>query len=369
MGDVTGGSVLLVDDEPALLEIISRGLVLLQPSFEVYTARSVSEAIVQLAARPFDLVVTDLLMPGIDGFELLAHISRSPRRIPVIVMSGHLTPASRERVATFGGLWCFEKPVHLQELADAIGALLASGPGSVVHGVSVPGFLQLLEIEKKTSTLTVSQGATIGRLFLNRGRLVDAECGPLRGVEAAQRLVSLPDARLEVTNVLASNQRTIDQSVGTLLLEAFRLADEERQASTVHGREAAPGHLALSTEIASRELESLSALKGFVAAAVYSPKVGLLAKLGDPSVVDSELCALVNASIGGVGGLLRERDCGEVRDADFAAEGGWLISFRAIPGAGGIALVTAFRNASGIGLLQLRLREISTILSQAQAVS
>lgn len=361
--------MLLVDDEPDLLEVISKGLALLLPSIEVYTSRSVSEAIAQLAARPFGLVVTDLLMPGMDGFELLAYLSCSPRRIPVIVMSGHLTPTSRQRIATFGGLWTFEKPVHLQELADAIGSLFASGPGSVVHGVSVPGFLQLLEIEKKTSTLTVRQDDTVGRLFLNRGRLVDAECGALRGVEAAQRLVGLPNARLEVTNVLASNQRTIDQSVGTLLLEAFRLADEARLASQADGGEAASRHMEMDPAAVAQELEGLAALKGFVGAAVHSPQIGLIAKHGDPSSVDSELCALVNASTGGIGGLLQDRDWGVVREADFMSEGGWLVSFRTIPGAEGLALVTAFCNASGIGLIQLRLREVASALARIQARS
>lgn len=350
--------VLIVDDEEALLEVIVRGLEVLQPSLVAYTARSVGEAIAQLAARSFDLVVTDLVMPGVDGFELLAHLSRSARRVPVIVMSGHLTPARRERVTSLGGLWCFEKPIHLQEFSDAVGALVASGPDSVVHGVSVAGLLQLLEIEKKTSTMTVRQGDTVGRLFLQRGRLVDAECGALRGVEAAQRLVGLTEARLELANVLASNQRTIDQSVGTLLLDAFRLADEARQASLAESGGAGPSHASLNPDAVASELETLAAITGFVSAAVYSPQVGVLARQGDPGTVDNELCALVNASTGGLGELLAEREWGSVKDADYVTSSGWLVCFRSVPGGGGISLVTTFCNASSIGLLQHRLREI-----------
>lgn len=356
--DVTQRLILIVDDDEALLELLTRGLEILQPSVTAYTARSVDEAIALLAARPFDLVVTDLLMPGVDGFELLAHLSRSARRIPVIVMSGHLTPERRERVISLGGLWCFDKPIHFQEFADAIGALLVSGPDSVVHGVSVAGFLQLLEIEKKTCTMTVRQGDTVGRLFLHRGRLVDAECGTLRGVEAAQRLVGLPEARLDLTNVLASNQRTIDQPMGTLLLDAFRLADEARQALRGEACGAEPSEAGPDLVAVSSELETLTAITGFVAAALYSPHVGMLARMGGSATVDSELCAVVNVSTEGLGGLLAERDWGAVKDADFLTSGGWLICQRAVPNRGGICLVTVFCNASSIGLLQLRLREI-----------
>lgn len=356
--DVTRRSALIVDDEDTLLKVIVKGLEVLQPSLVVYSARSVGEAIAQLASRSFDLVITDLVMPEMDGFELLAYLSRSARRIPIIVMSAFLTTARRGRVASLGGLWCFEKPVHLQTLSDAITEILASGPDSIVHGVSVAGLLQLLEIEKKTSTMTVHQGETVGRLFLHRGRLVDAECGELRGVDAAQRLVGLTDAKLELANVLASNRRTIDQSVSTLLLDAFRLADEAHLASRIEEDGPAPPYDGLNAAAVTGELEKLVAITGFVAAAIYSPQMGVLARQGDPGTVDNELCALVNASTGGLGEVLAEREWGTVKDADIVTSRGWLVCFRSVPDCGGISLVTTFRNASSLGLLQHRLREI-----------
>ncbi len=90
--------VLVVDDNADLREYLTR---LLEPHYAVRTAVDGADALAQLAERLPDLVLTDVMMPNVDGFELLARLREQPRtqRIPVIVLSAR---AGEE--ATVGGL-------------------------------------------------------------------------------------------------------------------------------------------------------------------------------------------------------------------------------------------------------------------------
>ena len=78
--------VLIVDDNADLREYLTR---LLEPDYTVRTAVDGADALAQLAERLPDLVLTDVMMPNVDGFELLARVREEPRtqRLPVIVLS------------------------------------------------------------------------------------------------------------------------------------------------------------------------------------------------------------------------------------------------------------------------------------------
>jgi signal transduction histidine kinase/serine phosphatase RsbU (regulator of sigma subunit)/anti-sigma regulatory factor (Ser/Thr protein kinase) len=78
--------IVVVDDNADLRTYIAR---LLESEYVVRTAVDGADALAQIAERPPDLVVTDVMMPGIDGFELLAKLRQEPRtqRLPVIVLS------------------------------------------------------------------------------------------------------------------------------------------------------------------------------------------------------------------------------------------------------------------------------------------
>jgi CheY-like chemotaxis protein len=85
--------VLIVDDEKPFLLSLADGLGAYAKDFEVVTASNGKEAVKVLNSSGVDLVVTDLRMPKMDGFELLAHMSGTYPGIPVIVMTAYGTPA------------------------------------------------------------------------------------------------------------------------------------------------------------------------------------------------------------------------------------------------------------------------------------
>jgi len=115
-----GERVLLIDDEPQLVEIGSRRLERL--GYQVLAVASPEAALAALrnAPRSFDLVVTDYSMPGMSGLELAIAASRIRPGLPVVMASGYVDEFSPEQLAAAGIRVVLAKPVHLVELAAAL---------------------------------------------------------------------------------------------------------------------------------------------------------------------------------------------------------------------------------------------------------
>lgn len=116
----TQKKVLIVDDEEGFLLSVSDGLQAFAGTFQVITACNGARALEVLAAGPVDLLVTDLKMPEVDGFELLqAACDRWPG-LPRIVLTAYGSETTSARLAELGVTAVLEKPVGLEELTQAI---------------------------------------------------------------------------------------------------------------------------------------------------------------------------------------------------------------------------------------------------------
>ena len=116
--------VLVVDDSISVRRVVSRQLRML--GLEVEEVSNGVEALGKLSSRPYSMVLTDLEMPRMDGFELLAELRRSPAlaALPVIVASTESRLATRRRVLALGARAFVAKPIDQDELARVAGALL-----------------------------------------------------------------------------------------------------------------------------------------------------------------------------------------------------------------------------------------------------
>jgi len=152
-------NVLIVDDEEDFILSVGDGLEKYSSDFHVLTAENGKVAVDTLESRKIELVVTDLSMPQMDGFELLAYMSSNFPSIPAIVMSAYATPIIKNRLKTLGSLRFFlEKPVELETLATAIkDCLKESAKGGFIKSISIGSFLQLIQMEQKTCILEIYQ--------------------------------------------------------------------------------------------------------------------------------------------------------------------------------------------------------------------
>jgi len=112
--------VLLVDDEPRILFFLRSRLK--ASRYEVLTASNGLDAIEQLQAQGADLIVLDLLMPGMDGFETLKSI-RASSSVPVIILSAKEASVDKVRALNLGADDYLAKPFSPDELVARIEAV------------------------------------------------------------------------------------------------------------------------------------------------------------------------------------------------------------------------------------------------------
>src|SRR5215212_3373093 len=121
-GETPAARILVVDDEAAITELLSTALRYM--GYDVATARTGAAALDNAAGHPPDLIVLDVMLPDIDGFEVCRRLRADGDFVPVIFLTAR--EGEDDRVTGFirGGDDYVTKPFSLEELTLRIGALL-----------------------------------------------------------------------------------------------------------------------------------------------------------------------------------------------------------------------------------------------------
>ena len=116
------GALLVVDDEQFLREAVV--LFLISLGFTVASAGTGTEALRLARTRPFDLLILDVMLPDLDGFEIIQRLRRDRNHVPVIFLTAK--DAREDKVAglTIGGDDYITKPFHLDELTARVRTIL-----------------------------------------------------------------------------------------------------------------------------------------------------------------------------------------------------------------------------------------------------
>ena len=112
--------ILIVDDEPDLVTLLTDQIGML--GHEVAVARDGVEGVQLALKRRPDLVVTDVIMPNMDGPEMLMELRRRPetRDVPVIALTALADARTQTRMASLGVVGFLAKPYSLRDLAQEI---------------------------------------------------------------------------------------------------------------------------------------------------------------------------------------------------------------------------------------------------------
>jgi excisionase family DNA binding protein len=116
--------ILVVDDEASIRDLLAKTLALAE--YEVDTAADATTALNRLRAVPYDLMIADLRMPGMDGLSLIRQTKRIRAELPVIIITGYSTEASAIEAVNLGVAGYLRKPFRVPEVlaaaAKALGA-------------------------------------------------------------------------------------------------------------------------------------------------------------------------------------------------------------------------------------------------------
>lgn len=119
--------VLVVDDEPNI--VLSLEFLMKKAGFEVEVARNGREALAALDREPPDLLLLDVMMPEIDGFEVCERIRSRPewRKTKIVMLTARGRESERERGLALGADAYVTKPFSTRELVERVKAMLDEG--------------------------------------------------------------------------------------------------------------------------------------------------------------------------------------------------------------------------------------------------
>lgn len=123
---LAGKKVLLVEDDERFGELI--GILLQNYSASVMRARDGEAALLACASEKPDLVLTDLLLPGISGYDICRQFKANEnyKNIPIVIMSAHLSPEYREEALKAGANFFITKPTNPFDLMEALERVIST---------------------------------------------------------------------------------------------------------------------------------------------------------------------------------------------------------------------------------------------------
>src|SRR5918996_416571 len=114
------GRILIVDDEASIVRSLEG--ILADEGFDVVQAHAGEAALDLIQAQPYDLVLLDLWMPGIDGIQTLQRLKVMQMNVYVIVMSGHGNIETAVKATRLGAFDYLEKPLSLDNVLSSVNA-------------------------------------------------------------------------------------------------------------------------------------------------------------------------------------------------------------------------------------------------------
>lgn len=177
-GPVADGRILLVDDEERILNFVSRGL--RAEGFDVDVALDPSRGLELALTGGYDLVILDLVMPGVDGFGFLRQLLAGRPTQAVLVLSALADTASKVSALELGADDYLAKPFSLEELLARVRARLRSAARSSAtllrHGrLSLDVVRREAEVGDRRVALSEREFLLLQELLRAGGRTVSKE--------------------------------------------------------------------------------------------------------------------------------------------------------------------------------------------------
>jgi two-component system OmpR family response regulator len=151
-------SLLVVEDDPNILELLSASLRF--AGFEVRAVTSGSSALAAAAQQRPDLVVLDVMLPDVDGFDVIKRLRADGDRVPVVFLTARDGTDDKIRGLTLGGDDYVTKPFSLEELTARIRAVLRRTTGEATQTPK----LAFADLELDEETHEVHRGGNLVQL-------------------------------------------------------------------------------------------------------------------------------------------------------------------------------------------------------------
>jgi CheY-like chemotaxis protein/predicted regulator of Ras-like GTPase activity (Roadblock/LC7/MglB family) len=224
--------VLVVDDEQNIALGILKTLGQ-SPQYIAKHAPNGEAAVAELAKTPYDLVITDIRMPGMSGIDLLRHIRTNHADVGVIIMTAYGSTQVQEEASRRGSLLYIEKPFDFTQMQATIEDFFkrkesaAASPAKeesvsgIIPGLSLMDVIQMNCLARFTGTLHIktSDGSQQGIICFNKGEISHCETASRSGKDAFFEIVQWQGGSFDTIEQIPPTV-TIVESWEQLMMEA-----------------------------------------------------------------------------------------------------------------------------------------------------
>lgn len=215
--------LLIVDKDAetrnALIEELSA-----HDSFQVAAADSAKAAAHLLRSGHIDLLITELNLPEVNGFQLLSYMKKHSPKTRAIAVTDAFSGEMVRRLNA-DGVSYFTKPLKIELLVNTIFEQFDHPSGSI-KGIGLPSFLQFVAREQKTCTLTLSAKKSQGVIHCMNGEPIGAQSGEITGKAAFCKMVGWANPNIKIIENCLNTERQIDVPLMQLLMESHKAMDE-----------------------------------------------------------------------------------------------------------------------------------------------
>ncbi|MBN1326486.1 MAG: response regulator, partial [Candidatus Cloacimonetes bacterium] len=217
---------LALNDSVSFLERIGHNIPTGFFDLEVYKSLNGQQAIKILGQYPIDIVITDLKMPKINGFELILHMNNHYPNTPIIVLTD-IAPITMNKYLCEDGISHYiERPFSLELIKKSIVEVLILkllNPDHCVYsGISISSLMQLISTAKMTYTIYIKESENIGRLYMLYGKLIGAETKNNKGEDAVYEMFGWKKPMLLLEPSCNNAEETIKVSLMQILKKSLK---------------------------------------------------------------------------------------------------------------------------------------------------
>ncbi len=195
--------ILIVDDDEKLAALLRESLRTLGEGYDVVTARGTDEALAKVSKRSFDLVITDLMMPEVDGLQLLEALKAINPAIITVAMTAFDSREIRAKAESFGIYRYLSKPFSVQEFRQCVKDAFEEAERA--QKMAAFSEEQLEAIKRNLASLRASVGAHSVALIDSGGKIIS-----IRSIERGLDMTGL-------CNALVTGNAAVAAEVANLL--------------------------------------------------------------------------------------------------------------------------------------------------------
>jgi len=271
---MNSNAILIVDDNTAVIDKLGTALTEMGGDYSVKSCHDGEDALQSITDSPPALVILDVQIPGLNGFQLLAELRKQCIWLPVIITTDAYVNGSDKKLMDFGIVDFVKKPYIPEEMVLRIDDILQRrAKRDVIKNISLPSILQLIEMDKRNGILTLDIHGQPGRIFFTGGKLMDIQVKGLSTREVLEIFIDTLYEEREITieYIRHRKEKKVNMSLMQIVMEASRIKDE-RKVSVANGdskQDASPQANSPQLAKVSQLLDSLKEVENYLVADLH----------------------------------------------------------------------------------------------------